>query len=128
MKRQNRITALLAGLLLCLPAIYSQELTPALRRANATNTITVASILSSPSILQSVIEMSIGQPIALESLLINAGNTAPGITAEEADMLYADGGFGGDAQKTIPATEGLFMLILCTLGYALVMRRKWRNE
>lgn len=109
MKRQNRILLLLAGMMLSLTVVISQE---------------------PPYSIQSVQEMNVKtlRPIALEPLAVDAHKSGFGINAGDKDLMYAGGGFEGDGQKTIPVSEGAYILIACALIYGLVKRESTLSD
>jgi hypothetical protein len=143
-KRQNIITALLVGLVLSLPVVISQEVTQMLRRINdpangsvlmmqsnalmQNNALMQSNAWMQNSLMLTTPVIDANRPIVPEPLIVQSNSVDHGLTLSEKDLMFAGGGFGGDGQKMIPVRGGMFFLIVCTIGYALVKRRKWRTR
>jgi hypothetical protein len=131
MKRHNIIIALLAGLLLYLPMAVSQE-TAQMFHYTGRITPTVVDIDDDiDDTLEAILNAAIQRPAILSPLAIHANASSSAPDASEKDLLFADGGFEGDGQKTIPAKEGTLALIVCTILYAVMKRHGksvWRSR
>jgi hypothetical protein len=131
-KKQSILSVLLAGMVLGIPIVTSQETTDALRQAN-NPTIGTMPIIHNNTMTQNTMIVNVpvinaSQMIVQKPLIMQSKPFIPGLNTSEKDLLFFEGGFDGDGQKIIPVTEGAIFLIVCTIGYALVMRRKYGSS